>query len=143
MVACNRQPLSCNWLLGGGGCCPVEVWGSLKPIFTSGAQDDPLNYPTLEGKTIREYRGIVVGEAILGANIFKDLFAGIRDIIGGRSGAYEKELARAREIAFDELKERAQALGANAVVGIDIDYEVVGQNGSMLMVSISGTAVVI
>ncbi|WP_447835918.1 heavy metal-binding domain-containing protein [Aeromonas salmonicida] len=99
--------------------------------------------PTLEGKNIREYRGIVVGEAILGANIFKDLFAGIRDIIGGRSGAYEKELARAREIAFDELKERAQALGANAVVGIDIDYEVVGQNGSMLMVSISGTAVVI
>lgn len=99
--------------------------------------------PTLEGKAIREYRGIVVGEAILGANIFKDLFAGIRDIIGGRSGAYEKELARAREIAFDELKERAEALGANAVVGIDIDYEVVGQNGSMLMVSISGTAVVI
>ncbi|WP_429101046.1 heavy metal-binding domain-containing protein [Aeromonas rivipollensis] len=99
--------------------------------------------PTLEGKAIREYRGIVVGEAILGANIFKDLFAGIRDIIGGRSGAYEKELARAREIAFEELKERAQALGANAVVGIDIDYEVVGQNGSMLMVSISGTAVVL
>ena len=99
--------------------------------------------PTLEGKAIREYRGIVVGVAILGANIFKDLFAGIRDIIGGRSGAYEKELARAREIAFEELKERAQALGANAVVGIDIDYEVVGQNGSMLMVSISGTAVVI
>ncbi len=99
--------------------------------------------PTLEGKAIREYRGIVVGEAILGANIFKDLFAGIRDIIGGRSGAYEKELARAREIAFEELKERAQALGANAVVGIDIDYEVVGQNGSMLMVSISGTAVVV
>ena len=99
--------------------------------------------PTLEGKAIREYRGIVVGEAILGAHIFKDLFAGIRDIIGGRSGAYEKELARAREIAFEELKERAQALGANAVVGIDIDYEVVGQNGSMLMVSISGTAVVV
>lgn len=99
--------------------------------------------PTLEGKPIREYRGIVVGEAILGANVFKDLFAGIRDIIGGRSGAYEKELARAREIAFGELKERAQALGANAVVGIDMDYEVVGQNGSMLMVSISGTAVVI
>ncbi|MDO2949908.1 heavy metal-binding domain-containing protein [Aeromonas simiae] len=97
--------------------------------------------PTLEGKTILEYRGIVVGEAILGANIFKDIFAGIRDIIGGRSGAYEKELARARDIAFGELKERAMALGANAVVGIDIDYEVVGQHGSMLMVSISGTAV--
>ncbi|MFC5696672.1 heavy metal-binding domain-containing protein [Pseudomonas sp. GCM10022186] len=99
--------------------------------------------PTLEGRAIREYKGIVVGEAILGANVFRDLFAGIRDIIGGRSGAYEKELARAREIAFEELSERAEKLGANAVVGIDIDYEVVGQNGSMLMVSISGTAVVI
>mgnify|MGYP000010391698 FL=1 len=99
--------------------------------------------PTLEGQTITEYCGVVTGEAILGANVFKDLFAGIRDIIGGRSGAYEKELARAREIAFDELKERAAALGANAVVGIDIDYEVVGQSGSMLMVSISGTAVLV
>ncbi|MDH4568916.1 heavy metal-binding domain-containing protein [Pseudomonas sp. BN414] len=97
--------------------------------------------PTLEGRAIREYKGIVVGEAILGANVFRDLFAGIRDIIGGRSGAYEKELAKAREIAFEELSERAEKLGANAVVGIDIDYEVVGQNGSMLMVSISGTAV--
>ena len=99
--------------------------------------------PTLEGKQIIDYRGIVVGEAILGANIFKDLFAGIRDIIGGRSGAYEKELAKAREIAMSELSERARALGANAVVGIDIDYEVVGPNGGMLMVSISGTAVIV
>ena len=99
--------------------------------------------PSLEGKSITEYKGIVVGEAILGANIFKDLFAGIRDIIGGRSGAYEKELAKAREIAMGELSERARAQGANAVVGIDIDYEVVGPNGGMLMVSISGTAVVI
>ncbi|SIQ19947.1 Uncharacterized conserved protein YbjQ, UPF0145 family [Aeromonas sp. RU39B] len=99
--------------------------------------------PTLEGRAIREYCGIVVGEAILGANVFKDLFANIRDIIGGRSGAYEKELSKAREIAFAELKERAEELGANAVVGIDLDYEVVGQNGSMLMVSISGTAVVV
>ncbi|MFS2127156.1 heavy metal-binding domain-containing protein [Pseudomonas sp. Pseusp97] len=97
--------------------------------------------PTIEGKTIQEYRGIVVGEAILGANVFRDLFAGLRDIIGGRSGAYEKELGRAREIACEELQERAQELGANAVVGIDLDYEVVGQNGSMLMVSVSGTAV--
>jgi len=97
--------------------------------------------PTIEGKTIQEYRGIVVGEAILGANVFRDLFAGLRDIIGGRSGAYEKELGRAREIAFEELQDRAQELGANAVVGIDLDYEVVGQNGSMLMVSVSGTAV--
>jgi uncharacterized protein YbjQ (UPF0145 family) len=97
--------------------------------------------PSIEGKTLQEYRGIVVGEAILGANVFRDLFAGLRDIIGGRSGAYEKELGRAREIAFKELQERAQELGANAVVGIDLDYEVVGQNGSMLMVSVSGTAV--
>ena len=99
--------------------------------------------PSVEGKTISEYKGIVVGEAILGANIFKDLFAGIRDIIGGRSGAYERELAKAREIAMSELSERARALGANAVVGIDIDYEVVGPNGGMLMVSISGTAVIV
>ncbi|MGL4207216.1 MAG: heavy metal-binding domain-containing protein [Aeromonadaceae bacterium] len=99
--------------------------------------------PTLEGKQITEYRGIVVGEAILGANIFKDLFAGIRDIIGGRSSAYEKELAKAREIAMAELSDNARAAGANAVVGIDIDYEVVGPNGGMLMVSISGTAVVV
>ena len=99
--------------------------------------------PSLEGKSITEYKGIVVGEAILGANIFKDLFAGIRDIIGGRSAAYEKELAKAREIAMAELSENARAVGANAVVGIDIDYEVVGPNGGMLMVSISGTAVVV
>ena len=99
--------------------------------------------PSLEGKSITEYKGIVVGEAILSANIFKDLFAGIRDIIGGRSGAYERELAKAREIAMAELSENARAVGANAVVGIDIDYEVVGPNGGMLMVSISGTAVVV
>ena len=99
--------------------------------------------PSLEGKSITEYKGIVVGEAILGANLFKDLFAGIRDIIGGRSAAYEKELAKAREIAMAELSENARAVGANAVVGIDIDYEVVGPNGGMLMVSISGTAVVV
>jgi len=97
--------------------------------------------PTVEGRPVEQYLGIVVGEAILGANIFKDLFAGIRDIIGGRSGAYERELGKAREIAFDEMQEKAQALGANAIVGIDLDYEVVGQNGGMLMVSISGTAV--
>jgi uncharacterized protein YbjQ (UPF0145 family) len=97
--------------------------------------------PNIEGRNITDYRGVVVGEAILGANIFKDLFAGIRDIVGGRSGAYEKELASAREIAFTELQERARALGANAVVGIDIDYEVVGKDGSMMMVSVSGTAV--
>ena len=113
------------------------------PLPCSRSLHDPFHNPTLEGKQIIDYRGIVVGEAILGANIFKDLFAGIRDIIGGRSGAYEKELAKAREIAMAELSERAAALGANAVVGIDLDYEVVGPNGGMLMVSISGTAVVI
>lgn len=81
------------------------------------------------------------GEAILGANVFRDFFASIRDIVGGRSGAYEKELRKAREIAFEELSEQAKALGANAVVGIDIDYETVGKDSSMLMVSVSGTAV--
>ena len=96
--------------------------------------------PGIEGKTIREYRGIVTGEAILGANIFKDFFAGIRDIVGGRSAAYEKELKRAREIALGEMEEAARLQGGNAVVGIDLDYEVVG-GGSMLMVSVSGTAV--
>ena len=99
--------------------------------------------PQLEGKPIKEYRGIVTGEAIVGANIFKDFFAGIRDIVGGRSAAYEQELQKAREIAFKEIEAAAQKVGANAVVGVDIDYEVVGQNGSMLMVSVSGTAVVI
>ncbi|MDX8392056.1 MAG: heavy metal-binding domain-containing protein [Mariprofundaceae bacterium] len=99
--------------------------------------------PSIEGHSINEYKGIVVGEAILGANIFRDLFAGIRDIVGGRSGAYEKELAKAREAAFGEIKQHAIELGANAVVGVDIDYEVVGKNGSMLMVSVSGTAVIL
>ena len=97
--------------------------------------------PAIEGKAIREYRGIVTGEAIVGANIFKDFFAGIRDIVGGRSAAYEKELKRAREIAFAEMSDVARQQGGNAVVGIDLDYEVVGQGGSMLMVSVSGTAV--
>ena len=97
--------------------------------------------PTLEGQTIVEYCGVVTGEAILGANIFRDCFAGIRDIVGGRSGAYEKELRKAREIAFEELGSQARALGADAVGGIDIDYETVALNGSMLMVSVSGTAV--
>ena len=97
--------------------------------------------PTLEGRSIAEYRGLVTGEAILGANIFKDLFAGIRDIVGGRSGAYEGALRDARREAFIELQYEAEKLGADAVVGIDLDYEVVGANGSMLMVSVSGTAV--
>lgn len=95
----------------------------------------------VEGKTIEAYYGVVIGEAIMGANVFKDLFASIRDIVGGRSGAYEAELTKARKIAFEEIRKEAHMLGANAVVGVDLDYEVVGQNGSMLMVSISGTAV--
>ncbi|MCB1507519.1 MAG: heavy metal-binding domain-containing protein [Hyphomicrobiaceae bacterium] len=98
---------------------------------------------TLQDRHIAEYRGIVVGEAILGANIFKDLLASIRDIVGGRSGAYEKALADARDIAMREMAERARHLGCNAVIGVDLDYETVGQNGSMLMVTASGTAVVV
>jgi uncharacterized protein YbjQ (UPF0145 family) len=96
---------------------------------------------SVEGRPVQDYLGIVTGEAILGANIFKDLFAGIRDIVGGRSGAYEEELRKARTIALEELGIAAQQLGANAVVGVDIDYETVGQGGSMLMVTASGTAV--
>jgi uncharacterized protein YbjQ (UPF0145 family) len=99
--------------------------------------------PSVEGKRIVKYCGIVTGEAILGANMFKDLFAGIRDIIGGRSGMYERELRKARDLALDELEEQAAELGANAVVGIDLDYEVLGQANGMLMVSASGTAVVV
>lgn len=95
----------------------------------------------IEGKTIREYCGVVTGEAIVGANIFRDFFAGIRDIVGGRSAAYEKELQKAREIALDEMAGAARRRGGDAVVGIDLDYEVVGQGGSMLMVTASGTAV--
>jgi len=99
--------------------------------------------PSIEGRRITKYCGVIAGEAILGANLFKDLFAGIRDLVGGRSATYERELQRAREIALEELQQRAQELGANAVVGIDLDYEVLGQGGSMLMVSASGTAVIV
>ena len=97
--------------------------------------------PGVDGRTVSEYLGVVTGEAILGANIMKDLFAGIRDIVGGRSGAYEEELRNARQIALSEMEAEATARGADAVVGIDLDYETVGNNGSMLMVSASGTAV--
>ena len=96
--------------------------------------------PTIEGKQIVEYYGLVSGEAILGANVFKDVFAGVRDIVGARSAAYERELVKAKEIALQELADEAQSHGANAVVAVDLDYESVG-NGSMLMVSASGTAV--
>ena len=95
----------------------------------------------LDHKEINKYLGVVTGEAILGANIFKDFFAGIRDIVGGRSGAYEKELQSARRLAFEEMEHKANSVGATAIVGIDIDYETIGANGSMLMVTVSGTAV--
>jgi len=99
--------------------------------------------PAIEGRRITKYCGIVTGEAILGANIFKDLFAGIRDIVGGRSATYERELRKARDLALAEVAQNAAELGANAVVGIDLDYETVGGQGSMLMVTVSGTAVVV
>lgn len=98
--------------------------------------------PSIEGEQIAEYHGLVTGEAILGANVFRDLFASIRDIVGGRSGAYEEELRKAKDIAIDEMIQQAQALGANAIVGVDLDYETIGGgSGNMLMVSASGTAV--
>ena len=98
---------------------------------------------SIEGKKITKYLGLVSGEAILGANIFKDIFASIRDIVGGRSSAYEKELRQAKDIAVTEMVEQAKLLGGNAVIAVDLDYETVGQGGSMLMVSASGTAVLI
>ena len=99
--------------------------------------------PTIEGHPIREYKGVVTGETIIGANMFKDIFAGIRDIVGGRAGSYEKVLREAKDTSLNEMMVRANAMGANAIVGIDIDYETVGSGGSMLMVATSGTAVVI
>src|SRR3712207_9305506 len=96
---------------------------------------------TLDGRRVTRYVGIVSGEAILGANVFKDLFAGIRDIVGGRSAAYEQELRRAKDLAMQEMMQQAASMGANGIIGIDLDYENVG-NGSMLMVSASGTAIV-
>jgi uncharacterized protein YbjQ (UPF0145 family) len=97
--------------------------------------------PEIAGKPAREYLGVVAGEAIIGANLFRDLFASVRDIVGGRSGAYEEVLRDARETALKELAKEAERLGANAVIGIDIDYETVGAQGSMLMVTAAGTAV--
>ena len=97
--------------------------------------------PTIEGRPIKDYLGIVTGEVIVGANLFRDLFANIRDIVGGRSGSYERILADARKQAIEELQAECATLGGNAVVGVDLDYEVIGDTGSMLMVSASGTAV--
>jgi uncharacterized protein YbjQ (UPF0145 family) len=101
--------------------------------------------PSLDGHRITKYLGLVSGEAILGANIFRDLFAGIRDIVGGRSAAYEQELRKAKQIALEEMQQEAQRLGGNAVVGVDLDYETItmGSGGGMLMVSAAGTAVVL
>ena len=99
--------------------------------------------PQIEGHPVKEYKGVVTGETIIGANFVKDLFASIRDVIGGRSGSYEKVLREAKETSLQEMAKRAQDLGANAIVGVDIDYETVGANSSMLMVATSGTAVVI
>jgi uncharacterized protein YbjQ (UPF0145 family) len=97
----------------------------------------------IEGRPVTRYVGVVTGEAIIGANIFRDMFATVRDIVGGRSATYERALNEARETAMKEMQDRAQQLGANAVIGIDLDYEVLGQANGMLMVSVSGTAVVL
>ena len=99
--------------------------------------------PEVAGRSVERYLGIVTGEAIVGANVFRDFFASIRDVVGGRVGGYEKALRGAREIAFEELEAEAKKLGANAVLGIDIDYETLGNNGGMLMVTVAGTAVLL
>ena len=99
--------------------------------------------PQIEGHPIREYKGVVTGETIIGANIVKDFFAGIRDIVGGRAGSYEKVLAEAKDTSINEMMQRAVEMGANAIVGIDIDYETIGSNSSMMMMATSGTAVFI
>jgi len=114
--------------------CAIKAGGTYMLVTTT---------PSIEGRKITKYCGVVAGEAILGANLFKDLFAGIRDLVGGRSATYERELQRARDIAIEEMTEKAAALGGNAVVGVDLDYEVLGQGNGMLMVSASGTAVVV
>ena len=97
----------------------------------------------IEGRPVSRYIGVVTGEAIIGANIFRDVFAAVRDVVGGRSATYEKALSEARDVAMSEMQRRAQELGASGVIGIDVDYEVLGQNNGMLMVAVSGTAVVI
>ena len=97
--------------------------------------------PVIEGRPVKTYMGVITSETIIGANIFKDILGGLRDVFGGRSGTYEKVLGEAKDFALKELSEKAHSIGADAVVGIDLDYETVGANGSMLMVSVSGTAV--
>jgi len=117
------------------------------PWSDQGGGDAPADFIVtttngIDGRPVQKYLGVVTGEVIVGANLFRDLFASVRDIVGGRSGAYEDVLARAREQALGEMRQRAATLGANAVIGVDLDYEVLGANGSMLMVSATGTAVV-
>jgi len=113
------------------------------PIWGTSDQSDVVvaTTPAIEGRRIASYHGLVTGEAVLGANIFRDMFASIRDIVGGRSGSYEKALREARDTALQEMVEEARQRGANAVVGVDLDYETIGKDGGMLMVSASGTAV--
>jgi uncharacterized protein YbjQ (UPF0145 family) len=122
-------------------CAHESVQSVLQRVFVKGDGMIVTTTNSIEGHRITGYRGIVVGEAIMGANVVRDIFAGITDIIGGRSGAYESKLQDARDTALLELQQKAERVGANAVVGVDLDYEVVGQ--SMLMVSASGTAVVV
>ena len=110
-------------------------WGSTSAGFVV------TTTQSIEGHPVREYHGVVTGEAVLGANLFRDLFASIRDIVGGRAGSYERVLREARDAAISEMSDEAQRRGANAVIGVDLDYETVGERGAMLMVSASGTAV--
>lgn len=121
-------------------------WGGGQRGSQQGEMPDEMIVTTthgIDGRPVQRYCGVVTGEVIVGANLFRDLFASVRDIVGGRSGAYEQVLGRAREEALSELRARAASLGANAVIGIDLDYEVIGSSGSMLMVSATGTAVVV
>ena len=119
----------------------ASPWGDKSGIDERDAGMIVTTTATVEGRPVRDYLGIVTGEVIVGANIFRDLFASITDIVGGRSGKYEDVLARARGEALSEMKAKAREIGGNAMIGVDLDYEVLGQNGSMLMVSFSGTAV--
>ena len=128
----------------------VTIFGWMSPAFFGNLAEDKSKLdmiltttPTVEGRQIREYRGVVFGEVVAGVNFLRDFAASIRNFVGGRSGSYEDELIRAREQAMNEMSDRARSLGANAVVGIDIDYEVLGEGGGMLMVTASGTAVVL
>ncbi len=117
-------------------------WGETPPP-SAGSGMIVTTTNSVEGRPAKNYHGIVTGEVIVGANVFRDLFAGIRDLVGGRAGAYEDVLQRAREQALAEMQDRAREAGANAVIGVDLDYEVLGSNGSMLMVSATGTAVTV